>query len=106
MGLMRFFSLLSFLSLVGLSYGQAIAAWHNSYGAQVILQNSTTGDVYYSDCNSNGAPVFSTNPLNVFSFSKKPKLGSSFAGTGYAAGGIVYVRTFDRHRDIHARVPN
>jgi hypothetical protein len=94
MALIRCLSFLSvFLSLPGVSYGQAIAAWHNTYGAQVILQNSTTGDVYYSNCNSNGPPVFPMAPLNVFPFSTKPKLGSAFAGTGYSADSTVYVRT-------------
>lgn len=94
MYLIRFLSFLSFLFCsIGFSSGQAIAAWHNTYGAQVIIQNSTTGDVYYSNCNSQDQPTFPTAPLNVFPFTKKPKLGSAFTGIGYVGGDTIYVRS-------------
>lgn len=94
---MRSFVCFSLVSLIGNAAAQAIAAWHNGYGAQVIMQNETTGDVYYSDCNSIGdKPSFPTAPLNVFEFQRKPKIGSPFAVTGYSGGDMVYVR-LDTH---------
>ncbi|KAH8646083.1 hypothetical protein BX600DRAFT_477124 [Xylariales sp. PMI_506] len=90
---MRFAQCLStlfFISLAKFSNGQAIAAWHNSVGTQILIQNSTTGDVYYSNCNSSGTPVFPTDPLHVLSFTRRPKLGSAFAGTGYASDNTIY----------------
>jgi hypothetical protein len=78
-------TLLFSLSLAGSSSTQTVAAWYNTLSSHVLVQDATTGNVYHSNCNSSGTPVFPTAPLNIFPFEdgKKPKNGSAFAVTGY-----------------------
>ena len=92
MALSKFLSVvLSAFFFFDLAVAQTIAAWHNGVASQVIVQDPDTGDVYYSNCNSQNTPVFPTNPKNVFPFTQPPKLGSSLAGIGYYSGTTIVV---------------
>ncbi|KAK4453349.1 hypothetical protein QBC34DRAFT_203237 [Podospora aff. communis PSN243] len=61
----------------------AIAAWWNGIGPQIILQNSTTGAIRHSPCNSFGTAYYSHTDGSELPLTYKPKNGTALAGVGY-----------------------
>ncbi|KAI1138650.1 hypothetical protein F5Y05DRAFT_418872 [Hypoxylon sp. FL0543] len=82
-------SLIIFLiqNMFGSAVAGSIAAWLTGLGApQIIMQDDTTGKIFYSLCNSNGsAPIFPANASASFEIDSiyAPKNGTSLAGTGW-----------------------
>ncbi|KAK0633101.1 hypothetical protein B0T14DRAFT_505848 [Immersiella caudata] len=61
----------------------AIAAWWNGIGPQIILQNTTTGAIRHSPCNSFGTAYYSHSDGSELPLTYKPKNGTALAGVGY-----------------------
>jgi len=61
----------------------AIAAWWNGIGPQIILQNTTTGAIRHSPCNSFTNAYYSHVDGSELPLSYKPKNGTALAGVGY-----------------------
>lgn len=74
---------LSLLLAAARSCSAAMAAWWTDLGAQVVMQNETTGGLMYSLCNSNSTPVFPDDPPQYFSLAFQPRNGTALAGTGW-----------------------
>lgn len=60
-----------------------MAAWWNGIGPQIILQDMTTGQIRHSACNSDEQPRYSHSGDYVLPLTRKPKLGTPLAGTGW-----------------------
>ena len=53
-------------------------------GPQLMLQNTTTGQIRYSYCNSSGSPVYSYDDATTyFELTYPPKNGTSLSGVGW-----------------------
>jgi hypothetical protein len=61
----------------------AIAAWWTTIGPQLMLQNTTTGLIRHSACNSYGTPIYSYEDDTYFDSSYKAKNGTALAGVGW-----------------------
>ncbi|KAH8881490.1 hypothetical protein GQ53DRAFT_667769, partial [Thozetella sp. PMI_491] len=83
-------------ALVSPARGSSIAAYYRApfYGAQVIHQNATTGDINYSLCASAGTPIFPTNPPKSFQLPYAAKNGTSVAATGWFDGTNIFSTIF------------
>ncbi|KAK4192477.1 hypothetical protein QBC35DRAFT_224683 [Podospora australis] len=79
-------SFLSSLLLLGAAVSPVqagITAWWNGIAPQVVLQNSTTGQLRYTKCNSRDTPRYSYTDGSVFSLQNKPKNNTAIAGAGW-----------------------
>ena len=61
----------------------AMAAWMTDKGPQVVLQNMTTGDFTFSDCNAGSSAIYSGDPSNSVQLQYEPKKGTALAGVGW-----------------------
>ncbi|CAJ2504480.1 Uu.00g118740.m01.CDS01 [Anthostomella pinea] len=94
---------LSICVLVGEASCGSIAAWWNSRGPSIILQDDDTGGIRYSLCNGNYTPILPddttmTMPLD----NNPPKKNSSLSATGWMDGTTSWVSMFymDNNDDI------
>lgn len=75
---------LGLLTLGGSSACEAaIAAWWTAVGPQVMLQNTSTGLLRYSACNSYDTPLYSYDDASFFSTGPQPKHGTALSGVGW-----------------------
>ncbi len=61
----------------------ALTSWTTTIGPQVMLQNTTTGQIRYSYCNSYGSPIYSYTADTYFNLTYPPKNGTALAGVGW-----------------------
>ncbi|KAF4625964.1 hypothetical protein G7Y89_g12203 [Cudoniella acicularis] len=74
---------------------QALAAWHTNVGDQVIYQNSSSTDLYYTIDTGTGLGVGGFTSWTRLSLTIPPKNGTSLTGTGYTSGdGNIYGEVF------------
>jgi hypothetical protein len=62
---------------------QALTAWYTSVGPQVVYQNATSGDLYYSLDTGSGSGAGGFTPWAKIPVTIPPKQGTALAGTGY-----------------------
>lgn len=71
------------LVLPGLARCGSMSGWWTDIGPSFVLQNSSTGLLTYSSCNSNNTPLYPVNPPNEFSTVYAPRNGTSLTATGW-----------------------
>lgn len=70
---------------------QALAAWSNGVGDQVIYQNASTGDLLYSIATGSGIGAGGFTAWAKLPLTTAPKSGSKLAGTGFVS--FSYLRS-------------
>jgi hypothetical protein len=71
------------LAAAPVSWAFPVAAWWTDFGPQIVLQNTTTGELRYSACNSYDTPIYDPVGDAVFSLKFKPRNGTALAGAGW-----------------------
>ncbi|KAH6895986.1 hypothetical protein B0T10DRAFT_558150 [Thelonectria olida] len=64
-------------------YASGLYAYYTERCIQVIAQDSNTGNILYSNCNSLDTPVFPIDKSNVLSTTSKPRNGTALAAAGW-----------------------
>ncbi|KAJ4302436.1 hypothetical protein N0V88_002580 [Collariella sp. IMI 366227] len=72
----------------------SMAAWWTDMGASFVMQNSTTGQLTHSMCNSNFTAIYPNDPPLAFDTMYAPKNGTSLAATGWWDGKVVWASIF------------
>jgi hypothetical protein len=90
---MQFLNLLLLVAVCGREvFSQALAAWYNNIGPQIVYQNATSGDLIYTMDTGSGSFAGFT-PWAKLPMTIQPKFGTALAGSGFAGGdGYIYVR--------------
>ncbi|KAM5359609.1 hypothetical protein ACJZ2D_014330 [Fusarium nematophilum] len=63
--------------------GSSVYAFWTDLTIQVGAQDPDTGDIYYSNCNSNSTPIFPVDKPNVLEMREKPRNGTALAAAGW-----------------------
>ncbi|KAI5465083.1 hypothetical protein BGZ63DRAFT_349714 [Mariannaea sp. PMI_226] len=83
--------------------GSGICAFWTQRGVQIAIQNSTTGEIHYSNCNGDGHPIFPVDQPNILPAHITPRNGTALAATGWWDTQKVVVSIFYQSED-HAIV--
>ncbi|KAM0197734.1 hypothetical protein ACHAPI_004459 [Fusarium lateritium] len=65
------------------SYSSALYAYATDRTVQVGAQDPVTGDIYYSNCNSEDTPIFPLDKPNVLDAKQRPRNGTALAAAGW-----------------------
>ncbi|KAH7179018.1 uncharacterized protein B0J16DRAFT_374140 [Fusarium flagelliforme] len=64
-------------------YSSALYAYATDRTTQVGIQDPATGQIYYSNCNSEDTPIFPLDKPNVLETDNTPRNGTALAGVGW-----------------------
>jgi hypothetical protein len=64
-------------------YSYALYAYATERTTQVGIQDPSTGDIFYSNCNSEDTPIFPLDEPNVLETDNKPRNGTALAAAGW-----------------------
>ncbi|KAI0018829.1 hypothetical protein F4780DRAFT_494549 [Xylariomycetidae sp. FL0641] len=77
------------------AYAGSIAAWYNTRGPNLVMQDDDTGDIRYSLCNGNYTPIFPDDASLVVPLDKyPPKKNTSLACAGWFDGTTTVASLF------------
>jgi hypothetical protein len=65
------------------SYSSALYAYATDRTTQVGIQDISTGNIYYSNCNSEDTPIFPLDKPNVLDTENTPRNGTALAAVGW-----------------------
>ncbi|CAG2001901.1 unnamed protein product [Fusarium graminearum] len=75
--------LLLLVAWVQPSYSSALYAYATDRTTQVGIQDTATGKIFYSNCNSEDTPIFPLDKPNVLDTENTPRNGTALAGVGW-----------------------
>ena len=83
-----------------LAIGVSVDAWliPDFSVPQLVMHDDATGNIFYSLCNSTGAPIFPADNSAAFDLKYSPLNGTGLAGFGYMEGDVAVVSSLPGYR--------
>ncbi|KAI1334711.1 hypothetical protein F5Y15DRAFT_284132 [Xylariaceae sp. FL0016] len=86
---------LSIWLLAGSAYGGNIAAWYNTRGPSILMQDDDTGGIRYSYCNGNSTPILPEDTSMVLPLTQyTPRNNTGLSATGWYDGNTTWTSMF------------